>query len=119
MSIDKSKFEEDIKRHKAISYLVPNSIFYIVNGKDVWESEQPFPSEEQISQAILELDQIEKENRKRVQRNALLIKSDWTILPHSPLDEEKILEWVAYREALRDFPSRDNWVEQDFPNTPI
>ena len=40
--------------------------------------------------------------RMRIRRDALLIASDWAMLPDAPTD--KIL-WGEYRQALRDFPT--------------
>ena len=36
-------------------------------------------------------------------RNILLSECDWTVLPDSQLSAEKVTEWKAYRQALRDF----------------
>ena len=41
----------------------------------------------------------------RRRRSELLFRSDWTILPDSPLTAEKQLEWKEYRQKLRDLPS--------------
>lgn len=41
----------------------------------------------------------------RLDRNALLSKSDWTQLPDSPLNEEQKAAWAEYRQALRDIPN--------------
>jgi hypothetical protein len=38
----------------------------------------------------------------RLQRDALLIASDWTDLPNSPVKNKGA--WLAYRRALRDLP---------------
>ena len=43
-------------------------------------------------------------NRVRIERNRLLVESDWTQLSDSPLIEEKKLAWQAYRDSLRDLP---------------
>lgn len=41
----------------------------------------------------------------RNRRNQLLLESDWTQLPRSPLTDEQKDAWEAYRQALRDLPS--------------
>jgi hypothetical protein len=41
----------------------------------------------------------------RVQRDCLLIDSDWTQFSDSPLSDEKKNEWAVYRQLLRDIPS--------------
>lgn len=42
----------------------------------------------------------------RVERDKLLAASDWTQLQDSPLSVEKMLQWSAYRQALRDLPDQ-------------
>lgn len=37
-------------------------------------------------------------------RGTLLMNSDWTQLPDSPLTTAKRAEWATYRQALRDVP---------------
>lgn len=37
-------------------------------------------------------------------RGVLLINSDWTQMPDSPLTDAKKAEWATYRQALRDIP---------------
>ena len=38
----------------------------------------------------------------RVERNKLLVESDWTQAVDSPLNEQKKNEWSVYRQKLRD-----------------
>ena len=40
----------------------------------------------------------------RNQRDMLLASTDFTVLPDSPYSSVLQNEWVAYRQALRDFP---------------
>lgn len=49
----------------------------------------------------------------RMTRDALLLQSDWTQLPDSPLNDSKKQEWRDYRQALRDFPESgsNEWPE--------
>jgi hypothetical protein len=54
--------------------------------------------------------------RLRIQRDKLLVESDWTQVADAPVDQ---LAWAEYRQALRDFPS--TWVPSEtveFPDTP-
>ena len=54
--------------------------------------------------------------RMRSYRDALLVKSDWAMLPDAPTDKTA---WAEYRQALRDFPK--TWKpnpEVIFPNCP-
>ena len=54
--------------------------------------------------------------RMRAIRDQLLLASDWTVLPDSPLN---VTAWVEYRQQLRDFPA--TWVPAPtvtFPTPP-
>lgn len=42
-------------------------------------------------------------------RISLLLTSDWTQLPDSPLSNEAKAEWAVYRQLLRDLPATVNW----------
>ena len=42
-------------------------------------------------------------------REQLLIASDWTQLPNSPLVPEKKEAWATYRQALRDIPEQSGY----------
>ena len=55
----------------------------------------------------------------RPERNRLLTSSDWTQLNDSPLSEDKIAAWSAYRQELRDLTDEiDENGEVDFPEKP-
>tara|TARA_Y100001938_G_C7783415_1_gene279031 strand:- start:201 stop:434 length:234 start_codon:yes stop_codon:yes gene_type:complete len=38
----------------------------------------------------------------RIERDKLLLESDWTVLPDTALSDTKLSEWKTYRQALRD-----------------
>ena len=40
----------------------------------------------------------------RKYRDHLITKTDWTQMPDTPLTDEKKVEFIAYRQALRDIP---------------
>ena len=44
-------------------------------------------------------------NAVRNYRNYLLQQSDWTQLPDAPLSIEQKVQWVSYRQQLRDIPA--------------
>jgi len=46
----------------------------------------------------------------RTQRNQLLLESDWTQIPDSPLTDAKKAEWTEYRQALRTVPATNSSV---------
>lgn len=55
--------------------------------------------------------------RLRIQRDKLLVESDWTQVADAPVDQ---LAWAEYRQALRDFPK--GWIPSetiDFPPSPL
>jgi len=54
--------------------------------------------------------------RMRLRRNALLVESDWAMIPDTPTDKTA---WATYRQTLRDFPA--TWTPAptvDFPERP-
>jgi hypothetical protein len=56
------------------------------------------------------------QERMRNLRNALLAECDWTQVNDAPVDQQA---WMAYRQALRDFPS--TWEPSEtaeFPDPP-
>lgn len=53
----------------------------------------------------------------REERKILLIESDWTQMPDSPLTEEQKAEWATYRQALRDMTLAD-MVNANYPTPP-
>ena len=57
--------------------------------------------------------------RLRSERNALLVSSDWTQSPDSPLADEAKSEWAVHREVLRDLPANTpDPANPTWPTTP-
>ena len=55
----------------------------------------------------------------RVERNKLLVESDWTQAVDSPLNEQKKNEWSVYRQKLRDITqSAKNLNDVKWPDKP-
>jgi|13_taG_2_1085334.scaffolds.fasta_scaffold18303_3 hypothetical protein len=54
----------------------------------------------------------------RGQRDALLMSSDWTQMPDSPLSDAKKQEWATYRQELRDLPSTADPANPTWPSKP-
>lgn len=57
----------------------------------------------------------------RIYRNNLLLFSDWTQLPDTPLTDEQRTEWQVYRQLLRDYPAsvdEENWTAPPWPEPP-
>lgn len=49
-------------------------------------------------------------NLIRERRAFLLMNSDWTQMPDSPLTDAKKTQWAVYRQALRDLPDDQSSV---------
>lgn len=70
-------------------------------------------------QAIIDADKLNYENNKfsdamkvlRDKRNLLLVNSDWTQMPDSPLTDTEKTEWQTYRQSLRDLTNGLTTVE--------
>ena len=45
----------------------------------------------------------------KVNRDILLLRTDWTTLADSPLSAELVAQWKAYRQSLRDLPASTGW----------
>lgn len=56
--------------------------------------------------------QEEKETLIRGERTLKLRKTDWTVLPDSPLSDNMKSKYIEYRQALRDIPE-----QVGFPDT--
>lgn len=54
----------------------------------------------------------------RERRNELLLNSDYTQLPDSPLTSAKKQEWATYRQALRDLPTTADPSNITWPTKP-
>ena len=66
-------------------------------------------------QAQADADALESSwDRLRMERNALLVSSDWTQYNDSPLDNKA--DWAEYRQLLRDFPATE--TDPDNPTWP-
>lgn len=60
-------------------------------------------------------------NQLREYRNQLLVASDWTQIPDSPLSDAQRIVWRTYRQQLRDYPSLVNynlWTAPEWPIAP-
>lgn len=56
----------------------------------------------------------EKAQIIREQRNEKLRQSDWAVLQDSPLSDNKMQEWIGYRQLLRDIT-----VQESFPSSVV
>lgn len=56
--------------------------------------------------------------RIRVERNKLLLDTDWTQLPDVPMDADTREAWRLYRQKLRDFPATCDPFNPVWPEPP-
>ncbi len=55
----------------------------------------------------------------RFNRDKMLLESDWTQLPDSPLSDSKKAEWATYRQTLRDLTDNiDSFGSVTYPDAP-
>lgn len=85
----------------------------------------PEPSEQEIFENIVISFEKNKQNQfsnLRNYRNRLLLESDWTIFPDSPIAVGIQSSWITYRQSLRDLPnhpnSPDRFLISDWPLSP-
>jgi len=61
---------------------------------------------------------IGKRANVRIQRNDKLAKTDWAVLPDSPLSAEDKAVYENYRNALRDVPAQAGFPDNALPESP-
>lgn len=69
-------------------------------------------------------EEIDQENNQlweniRNERNQLLLESDWTQLPDSPITPEKKTEYQTYRQELRDVTNQPDPKNIIWPTKPL
>jgi hypothetical protein len=87
---------------------------FVIEGIEVVQYEQV----REKTQQELEQETNQMWENIRVQRNELLLESDWTQLSDSPLSEEKKIEWQTYRQELRDITSQQDPFNIIWPTKP-
>jgi len=61
---------------------------------------------------------IAKRANVRIQRNDKLSKTDWAVLPDSPLSTDDKTVYENYRSALRDVPAQAGFPDNALPESP-
>lgn len=92
---------------------------YVKNG--VITEMPPKPSEHHVFNYSTEAWELTDEQAGKINRAIrleLLLESDWTQLPDSPLDAAKKQEWATYRQQLRDLPMTSNPDTITWPTKP-
>jgi hypothetical protein len=54
----------------------------------------------------------------RLERDKLLVESDWTQYTDSPLDDEAKVEWATHRQLLRNLPATTDPADPTWPEAP-
>jgi hypothetical protein len=71
----------------------------------------PEPSEQEfLHRRVLSFEENKLKNFEdlRNYRSSLLLQSDWTILPDSPISDLQKTDWQSYRQSLRNLPNHSN-----------
>ena len=95
----------------ALQYGWPNCEWALTDSSSfdtlIWfHNDIPKPTIEQVNEIINNLDQSEAMRLLRIKRNSMLKDTDVYALPDFPhINENKKLEWLYYRQQLRDLPS--------------
>ena len=74
------------------------------NGEDSWEIVNGFAAKEAYDKVMAK--------RLRVERDTLLAKTDYLMMPDYPIDGESKAKVEAYRKALRDISKQEGWPNE-------
>lgn len=127
------------KRRKFVKNFTTNQYEWKDYEMEAYEVEEAKEIFNLLKEAFYLIDSVEKENFQKELANAhyeasnvswfgirlvrqfLLEDSDWVFLPDSSVSEEEKEMWMKYRQALRDIPQIDTYVEPTdvlFPLSP-
>lgn len=123
-----------------INYFVTNADGYIVkkgqcseenlqaqaseDGERAYEGKANADTQRVVGDVLTDLEQplsqsVERKSMElRLRRDSLLAQTDWTQTNDSPLSDADQLKYRAYRQALRDLTTHENWPElqeEDWP----
>ncbi|CAB4175195.1 Phage tail assembly chaperone protein [uncultured Caudovirales phage] len=87
-----------------------NNLYYIENNTPILKSEKPgndYFFNYTSKSWIINIESVKNTIKNR--RNILLLNSDWTQLPNSPLTLQQQQAWTTYRQALRDIPGQTGY----------
>ena len=94
---------------QALKELVPNCAFGCGDTYDSIEwystNTEPLPTEADVIKKVADLQAEEPLRLLRIERNKLLVETDWTQLKDIDLDLIRERNWKNYRQALRDLPA--------------
>ena len=83
-----------------------------------WNLPGARPTTEQLNAAWTDANSAHEWGLVRDKRSVLLDSSDWTQLPDVPMSDERISEWGAYRQDLRDITTQANPATVSWPTPP-
>tara|TARA_A200000159_G_scaffold140652_1_gene142987 strand:+ start:193 stop:540 length:348 start_codon:yes stop_codon:yes gene_type:complete len=86
------------------------------SGLDWQDSSQTKPTETEITNKIIALDEVEPVRLLRIQRDRLLKESDWVIVKQIDTGIAVSDDWKTYRQQLRDLPA--NTSDPENPTWP-
>tara|TARA_Y100001937_G_scaffold56022_1_gene77041 strand:- start:219 stop:590 length:372 start_codon:yes stop_codon:yes gene_type:complete len=78
------------------------------SGLEWLDSGQTKPTETEINNKIIELDNAEAMRLLRIERNKRLTECDWVIIKANETDIPAPLPWKEYRQRLRDLTNNAN-----------
>lgn len=79
--------------------------------------DEPDPTEEEL--AAEEAKRIASYSlQQKEKRFNLLLETDWTQSPDSPLSDEDKALWAAYRTQLRDITNHEDWPDLELDQWP-
>ena len=94
---------------QALNALVPDCAFGCGDTYDSIEwystNTEPLPTEADVIKKVADLQAEEPLRLLRIERNKLLVETDWTQLKDIDLDLIRERNWKNYRQALRDLPA--------------
>ena len=98
----------EISDEQALQFKTLVKPVFLVEGELVSHKAKMWKEQPEIVKALL-----------RPERDRLLAESDWTQINDSPIHEDKLAAWSAYRQELRDLTDEiDENGEVDFPEKP-
>lgn len=125
------------RRRKFIKDFSTNEYYWKDYEMEVYNSDEAKELFELLKEAFYLIESVEKENFQkelaeayyraneiswfgiRLVRNFLLEDSDWVFIGDSQVSDEDKELWKVYRQALRDVPQVDEYVEPDDVKFPI
>ena len=93
-----------------LSELCPNSEFIVRHDKIEWITERDaIPTDNEIQTKVAELEAAEPLRQLRIQRNLILAKTDWWVLP----DRTATQAQLDYRQALSNITTQTPSLDEN------